>query len=91
MASKVVISDDKIEGRMDEIGEWLQKNAGQGSARYGGQKNSIVHWLNGDDWLYFSLYTLGDQDKDEPYILDNSTVFVFRKEEVAVEFALRFA
>jgi hypothetical protein len=34
---------------------------------------------------------LGDQDKDEPYILDNSTVFVFRKEEVAVEFALRFA
>jgi hypothetical protein len=90
--NKITIDQEKIEGRMDEVDQWLRKNAGQGSARYGGAKGTVTHWLNGDDWLYYDLYTT-----DEPYensmaeIQSITTVFVFRNEAVAVEFALRFA
>ena len=85
-----MIDYNKIAERKEEIEQWLHKNAGQGSARYGGQKGNVNHWLNGDDWLYYNLHTSGDLDKDDPDILE-STVFIFRNEEVAVEFALRFA
>ena len=69
------------------IESWLHVNAGQGSVRYGGREGEIDHWLNGDDWLYYNCYTLGDSDRLE----DQDTVFVFRNEQVATEFALRFA
>ena len=89
MTSRVAISSEKIEdGKIEEICEWLQKNAGQGSSRYGGQKGNVSHWLNGDDWLYYEEYTLSAA---EDRAVDANYIFVFRSEEIAVEFALRFA
>lgn len=90
MANKIIISYEKIYERTEEIDQWLRANAGQGSARYGGEKGNINHWLNGDDWLYYNLYTMGDLGRDDPDVLE-STVFIFRNESIAVEFALRFA
>lgn len=90
--NKITIEQEKIEGRMDEIDQWLRQHAGQGSARYNGVNGTVTHWLNGDDWLYYDLYNM-----DKPYehsmaeIQSITTVFVFRSEAVAVEFALRFA
>lgn len=71
----------------DAIEAWLRDNAGRGSVRYGGREGEINHWLNGDDWLYYNSYSLGDSDRLE----DSDTVFVFRDAQVATEFALRFA
>ena len=89
MASKIVLPSEKIEDeKINEITEWLQKNAGQGSSRYGGQKGNVSHWLQGDDWLYYEEYTLSE---DEDRAIDANLIFVFRSEEVAVQFALRFA
>jgi hypothetical protein len=87
MPSKIKISYGKMSQKHDEIEAWLQTNAGTGSVRYGGREGEINHWLNGDDWLYYNCYSLGDSDTLE----DADTVFVFRNEQVATEFALRFA
>ncbi len=87
MPSEVKISYKKMSQNIDAIESWLQANAGTGSARYGGREGEISHWLNGDDWLYYNCYTLGDSDRLE----DQDTVFVFKNERVATEFALRFA
>lgn len=76
-----------METQSDLIEDWLRTNAGKGSVRYGGREGEISHWLNGDDWLYYNCYTLGDSDK----LADQDTVFIFRNEKIATEFALRFA
>jgi hypothetical protein len=70
-----------------EIEAWLTENAGVGSARYGGKAGHINHWLNGDDWCYYNQWTVGDQADVET----TDTVFVFKNEKLATEFALRFA
>lgn len=87
MPSKVKVPYKKMSEKTDEIESWLKANAGTGSVRYGGREGEINHWLNGDDWLYYNQYSLGDSDKLE----DQDTIFVFRDERVATEFALRFA
>ena len=71
----------------NEIEAWLLANAGRGSVRFGGREDEINHWLNGDDWLYYNCYSLGDSDRLE----DADSVFIFCNEQVATEFALRFA
>lgn len=87
MATKIKISYTKLSEQHDVIEAWLAANAGTGSVRYGGREGEINHWLNGDDWLYYNQYSLGDSDLLE----DSDTVFVFRDERIATEFALRFA
>jgi len=87
MPSTIKIPYRNMTQKHDEIESWLKANAGTGSVRYGGREGEIQHWLNGDDWLYYNQYSLGDSDKLE----DSDTVFVFRNEQVATEFALRFA
>jgi hypothetical protein len=87
MAAKIKIPYKNLSEQHDAIESWLVANAGCGSVRYGGREGEINHWLNGDDWLYYNQYTLGDSDRLE----DSDTVFVFRDERVATEFALRFA
>lgn len=87
MASQITVPYEKMTSKHDEIEEWLSKNAGVGSVRFGGRETEIKHWLNGDDWLYYNAYLLGDQEKSS----DANTVFVFKDERVATEFALRFA
>lgn len=86
MPSKVKVPYKKMSEKTDEIESWLKANAGAGSVRYGGREGEINHWLNGDDWLYYNQYSLGDSDQLE----DQDTVFIFRDERVATEFALRF-
>ena len=76
MASDVTVPRHTMETKQVEINQWLKKHAGSGSARYAGP-NNVRHWLNGDDWLNYDL--------------DDVTVFVFKDEQLAVEFALRFA
>ena len=76
MASDVTVSRQTMETKQVEIDQWLKKHAGPGSARYAGP-NNVRHWLNGDDWLNYDL--------------DDVTVFVFKDEQLAVEFALRFS
>jgi hypothetical protein len=84
--SEIRIPYPKLEKNLNEIEEWLRTNAGTGSVRYGGREGEIRHWLNGDDWLYYVQYTLGDQASLE----DSTTVYIFKNEKVATEFALRF-
>lgn len=93
MASKISVPFEKIEGHLDEIDGWLRHNAGQGSSRYSGEKGKVHHWLNGDDWLYFveSVYDVHEDQVPSLELLESNYIFVFRNEEVAVEFALRFA
>ena len=87
MPNKVTVPHHKMETLKSEIESWLSKNAGTGSARYGGREGEIRHWLNGEDWLYYNQWITGDVE-DLGHI---NTVFVFRDERVATEFALRFA
>jgi len=79
MANDVTVPRNTMEIKQAEIDQWIKTHAGSGSARYAG-RNHVRHWLNGDDWL---SYDLVDDDND-------ITVFVFRNEQLAVEFALRF-
>ena len=83
---KVVVSFERMQESREAMEKWLIENAGQGSARYSGQLGNVSHWLNGDDWLYYSQYTMGDLEVVE----EQGTVFMFRSDSVAVEFALRF-
>jgi ABC-type glycerol-3-phosphate transport system substrate-binding protein len=76
-----------MEKQKVEIEAWLTANAGRGSARYGGREGTINHWLNGDDWCYYNQWIVGDSEDLET----KDTVFVFRDEKAATEFALRFA
>lgn len=87
MPSEVTVPFSTMEEKNQEITSWLKTNAGQGSARYGGKEGEIKHWLNGEDWLYYNQYTMGDLNITGHL----NTVFVFRDERVATEFALRFA
>jgi hypothetical protein len=86
MSTKVKVPYKKMSQQNEEIETWLRTNAGTGSVRYGGREGEINHWLNGDDWLYYNQYSLGDSDRLE----DQDTVFIFKDEKVATEFALRF-
>lgn len=87
MATKIKINYKRMSEHNEEIHLWLNANAGQGSVRYGGREGEINHWLSGDDWLYYNCYSLGDSDRLE----DQDTVFIFKDEKVATEFALRFS
>ena len=80
MASDVTVPRRTMESKQAEIDQWLKQHAGTGSARYSGRDN-VRHWLSGDDWL---MYDLIDETQD-------NTVFVFKDEQLAIEFALRFA
>ena len=77
----IVVPQEKYEVLREDIEAWL-RTRGQGTARYGGKAGEIRHWLGGDDWCYYTQW-------DTERIV--GTVFLFRKEEDAVEFALRFA
>jgi hypothetical protein len=83
MSAKIHVPVTTMETKRDEIYSWLRENAGNGSARYGGREGVINHWLNGEDYCYYNQFS---SDSD---MLD--TIFVFREERVATEFALRFA
>ena len=83
MSSKINVPFKTMETKKDEINSWLKTNAGNGSARYGGREGVISHWLNVEDYCYYNQFT------SEADLLD--TIFVFRDERVATEFALRFA
>jgi len=87
MPTEIRISYPKMEKNSSRIEEWLKANAGKGSLRFGGREGDIKHWLNGDDWLYYNCYSLGDQAK----LQDADTVFIFKNEQIATEFALRFS
>ena len=78
----ILVPYEKYETLKEDIDIWLQTR-GTGTARYGGREGVIKHWLGGDDWCYYTQWT-ADNDI-------SNTVFLFRKEEDAVEFALRFA
>ncbi len=87
MPSEIRIPYQKMEGQADQVDIWLKQNAGAGSVRYGGREGEIRHWLNGDDWLYYVQYPLAEQAPFE----ESVTVYIFKNERVATEFALRFA
>jgi hypothetical protein len=78
----IVVPYEKYETLKEDIDSWL-RTRGQGTARYGGREDVIKHWLGGDDWCYYNQWS---EDRTI-----SSTVFLFRKEQDAVEFALRFA
>lgn len=87
--NKVTVPAETIEQHITEIQEWLNNNAGIGSARFGGRQGHIRHWLNGDDWLYYEEVYVPEENDHE--LVNSNYVFVFRDEKIATEFALRFA
>ena len=87
MPHEIRIPYPKWQTQNDKMDLWLRTNAGTGSIRYGGREGEIRHWLNGDDWLYYVQYPMAEQA-----ILEESiTVYIFKNEKTATEFALRFA
>lgn len=88
MANEVRLEYPKWYDQSDQIEYWLRNNAGIGSIRYGGREGEIRHWLNGDDWLYYMLYP---ESRDSALLEESITVFIFKYEKTAIEFALRFA
>lgn len=76
-----------MEKQSDKVEDWLRTNAGTGSVRYGGREGEIRHWLNGDDWLYYVQYPMAEQAPPE----EGTSVYIFKNEQIATEFALRFA
>ena len=87
MPHEIRIAYPKWQDQNDKMESWLRTNAGTGSIRYGGREGEIRHWLNGDDWLYYVQYPMAEQA-----ILEESiTVYIFKNEKTATEFALRFA
>ena len=87
MPSEIRIPYPKMHTQADQVQEWLRTNAGTGSVRYGGREGEIRHWLNGDDWLYYVQYPMAEQAPLE----ESVTVYIFKNEQTATEFALRFA
>ena len=83
MSSRIHVPFATMQTKKAKIDSWLEANAGTGSARYGGREGVINHWLSGEDYCYYNQFS---SDND---MLD--TIFVFREERVATEFALRFA
>jgi hypothetical protein len=83
MSSRIHVPVTTMEIKRDEIYSWLDANAGNGSARYGGREGVINHWLNGEDYCYYNQFGSDNDISD--------TIFVFREERIATEFALRFA
>lgn len=86
MSAEIRVKYNKLEDCREEVDQWLRDNAGSGSARYGGREGTIRHWLNGDDWLYYSEF-----DQGEDQLAETDVVFLFKDERIATEFALRFA
>ena len=86
MSTTIKIKYTKATSQLESIEEWLYANAGVGSSRFGAREGTISHWLNGDDWLYY-----GEYPADSNVLEDTDYVFVFKNEQVATEFALRFA
>jgi hypothetical protein len=78
----ILVPYEKYDAFKEDIAAWL-KTRGKGTTRYGGKAGEVTHWLGVDDWCY---YTQWDTER-----IVETTVFLFRKEEDAVEFALRFA
>lgn len=87
MASKVTVPYDTMQSQRKEIEDWITAHELRGSARYGGREGVINHWLNGDDYCYYNQWIAGDTED----LGTMDTVFVFRDEKMATEFALRFA
>lgn len=87
MPHEIRIPYPKMNTKQDQVDTWLTTNAGVGSVRYGGREGEIRHWLNGDDWLYYVEYPMAEQAPLE----ESTTVYIFRNERTATEFALRFA
>ncbi len=87
MPSEIRIPYRKMQQHDGLIDEWLRTNAGTGSVRFGGREGEIRHWLNGDDWLYYVQYPIAEQTVLE----ESTTVYIFKNEQIATEFALRFA
>lgn len=87
MSSKVTVPYDTMLNQKNEIEHWLTDHDLRGSARYGGREGTINHWLNGEDYCYYNVWTVGDNGEQQT--LD--TVFLFRDGKTATEFALRFA
>ena len=87
MPSEIRMPYTKMQQQGNNIHDWLRDNAGTGSVRYGGREGEIRHWLNGDDWLYYVQYPMAEQTPLE----ESVTVYIFKNERIATEFALRFA
>lgn len=87
MPNEIRIPYAKMQQHDGRIDEWLRNHAGVGSVRYGGREGEIRHWLNGDDWLYYVQYPMAEQTVLE----ESTTVYIFKNEQTATEFALRFA
>ena len=87
MPSEIRIPYPKMEKQQDQVDTWLRENAGTGSVRHSGREGEIRHWLNGDDWLYYVQYNMSEQATLELA----ATVYIFKNEQIATEFALRFA
>lgn len=85
--NQVVISSDRYHEQRPAIIDFL-KDCGIGTSRFGGRTGEVKHWLGTDDWCYYDQWET-QADPDLNHVIN--TVFIFRSERAAVEFALRFA
>lgn len=85
--NRVAVPSEKYDIVKDEIHKFLA-DCGQGTSRFGGKTGSLNHWLGTDDWCYYDEWVFDPETEEE---MSFNTVFVFRDQRKATEFALRFA
>ena len=71
---------------IEEIGAWLLNNVGQGNQRF--RKDT---WMGTNDWFFYHDYPEENEDGDTAdHEDDPDTIFVFRREEDAAMFSLKW-
>lgn len=70
----------------DQILAWLSDNVGQGSVRY--KKNT---WMGTNDWYCYDDAPEEDEFENPEEYDSSEMVFVFRREEDAVMFKLKWS
>ena len=75
---------------LEDICAWLRSNVGKGSERF--RKNT---WMGTDDWFCYADYpTMDEEEEDDNTAFDEEEVdliFVFRREEDATVFSLKWS
>lgn len=85
---EVKIKPKRYNTEIEDITAWLRENVGKGSERF--RKNT---WMGTDDWFCYTEYS--DEAVDQlGNIVDDAEedlIFVFRREEDATMFSLKWS
>jgi hypothetical protein len=80
---EVKIKPERYNTEIADITAWLRENVGKGSERF--RKNT---WMGTDDWFCYTEYARTQDDEEGEA---TGLIFVFRREQDATMFSLRWS